>query len=121
MDIHFKGTRYEPTAEILAQVEKQLGAVAKFFGEESDAASAHVELEQAVGKQNKGDIWRAEINIDLKGERFRAESMKTKLDHAITTATRDIGREIRRARQKEQHLFKRGGAVVKSFMQGFGK
>lgn len=121
MHIQFKGTRYEPTAEILAQVEKQLGAVAKFFGEESDAATAHVELEQAVGGQSKGDIWRAEINIDLKGERFRAESTKAKLDHAVTTATRDIGREIRRARQKDQHLFKQGGAAVKGFLRGFGK
>ncbi len=121
MNITFKGTRYEPTPEILAQANRQLAAVGKFLGKDEAAATAHVELEQAVGGQNKGDIWRAEIQIDHEGARFRAESTKAKLDHAITTATRDIGREIRRAKQKDQHLFKRGGAAVKSFMQGFGK
>lgn len=121
MDINFKGTRYEPTPEILAQAERQLKAVAKFLGADEASAKAHVELEQAVGGQSKGDIWRAEINIDHEGERFRAESVKAKLDHAVTTATRDIGREIRRARKKNQDMFRKGSATMKSFLQGWGK
>jgi len=121
MNITYKGTRYEPTPEILAQTERQLTAVAKFFGEDSAAAVAHVELEQAVGNQNKGDIWRAEVTINHGNDQFRAESTKAKLDHAITTATRDIGREVRRSREKNQDLFRKGHSRVKQFLQGFGK
>lgn len=121
MDITFKGTRYEPTPEILAQVGKQLRAVEKFIDESRSKALASVELGEAVGNQRKGDIWRAEITIDHEGAQYRAESMKAKLDHAITTAVRDISGEVRRAGKKAKDAKRKGGSIVKSFLQGWGK
>lgn len=121
MEITFKGTRYEPTPEILTQVEQQLGSVEKLIDESKSTALALVELSEAVGNQRKGDIWRAEVTIDHAGMQFRAESVKAKLDHAVTTVVRDIAQQIRRTNTKSEHLLKRGGAAVKSFMRGLGR
>ena len=121
MDIQFKNTRYEPTPEFVAQVTKKIEALARFVDESTSTAHATIELEQAIGGKQQGDIWRAELMIVQEGVRFRAESTKAKLDHAVTTVVRDVGQELRRAKGKGQTLFKKGGAQVKAFLRGFGK
>jgi ribosome-associated translation inhibitor RaiA len=78
-----------------------------------------VHLERAVGSKKQGDVWRAEVTIDHEGSRFQAESTKAKLDHAVTTAIRDLKEKLRRVHKKEEDFFRKGGAVVKSFLRGF--
>lgn len=119
MDITFKGTRYEPTPEIVADLTERVSALDRFLPKESDARAA-VELERAVGGQNKGDIWRAEINVTYESVLYRAESTKTKLENAITTALRDVAREMARAHKKQQDLKRKGSGAIKSFLRGFG-
>ena len=119
MDIQFKATKYEPTAEVINDATKKVRALERFLGNDHIEAKAFVELERAVGGKKNGDVWRAEFNIDLKGARYRAESTKAKLDHAVTTVVRDVGRELARARKKDHYLVRKGGAVVKSFLRGF--
>lgn len=121
MNIHFKGTRYEPTEDIIAHATSKIEPLAKFINEENSEALAFIELDRAVGNQQQGDVWRAELTITHEGNRFRAESTKAKLDHAITTVARDVSRELRRAKAKDETLFKKGGAVVKGFLRGFRK
>ncbi len=121
MELRVKGTRYEPTPEILLQVEKQMQPLGRFLGKDYTEALASLELSQEVGGQQKGDIWRAELTIDHEGKQFRAVSTKAKLAHAITTVARDVGRELRRAKEKDQTLFKRGTAAVKGFVRGFSQ
>ena len=121
MDIQFKGTRYEPTPDIIEQATKQIAPLARFLGNDFTIARASMELERAVGGKNNGDIWRAELNIDHEGRRYRAESTKAKLSHAITTVARDVGQELRRARAKDHHMFRKGASAVKDFIRGFNK
>ncbi len=118
MDIQYKGTKYEPTEDIIAQAEKQIQGLEKFAEE---GARAELELEQAVGGKNKGDIWRAELNIITPTARFRAESLKAKLPHALTTVVRDVARELRRAKGKNQNLLRKGQSAVKDLLQGFSR
>lgn len=119
MELRIKGTRYEPTAEILAQVGKQIEPLGRFLGADYTEALGELELERAVGSKGKGDIWRAELTITHEGRQFRAESTKAKLSHAITTVARDMKRELTRARTKDTDLLKKGGAAVKGLLRGF--
>lgn len=121
MDIQFKGTRYDPTPQVINDATKKIQALARFIDESQSSAHAFLELEQAVGSKQQGDIWRAELMIAHAGNQFRAESTKAKLDHAVTTIVRDMGRELRRAKKKEQILVRKGGATIKSFLRGFGR
>jgi ribosome-associated translation inhibitor RaiA len=119
MDIKFKGTKYEPTPEIIDQVNVKVGALDRFLGGAETSAKAVIELERAVGGKRQGDVWRAELTIDHDGKTVRAESTKAKLDHAITTVVRDVARELGRANKHDHDLFRKGGAAVKSFLRGF--
>lgn len=121
MDIQIKGTKYEPTPEVIRHATKQMSGLKKFFRHESGEVRAYLELERAVGSMQKGDVWRAELNVDVGGERYRAESTKVKLDHAITTAVHDVSRELARAKKKDHDFVRKGGAAVKSFLRGFKK
>lgn len=121
MDIQFKGTKYEPTTEIIKHAKSKIVPLEKFIDESTSAALAFIEFERAVGSKQQGDVWRAELTITQEGKRFRAESTKAKLDHAITTVARDVGRELRRAKGKNEALFKKGSATVKALLRGFKK
>jgi ribosome-associated translation inhibitor RaiA len=118
MELALKGTRYEPTSEIEAQARKQVGGLSRFAN--GGEARAELELERAVGGTHKGDIWRAELMVITPTARYRAESTKAKLPHAITTVVRDVGREMSRAKQKEHRFFRKGSAAVKGILRGFG-
>jgi ribosomal subunit interface protein len=120
MQIRLKGTKYEPTAEMTAQVEEKVGALARFIDESSAQAYASVELERAVGGMRNGDIWRAEVQITHESGDFRAESTKAKLDHALTTVVRDVARELSRAHKKRQVAARKRNGAMKSLLRGFG-
>lgn len=121
MDIQIKGTKYEPTPEVIRHTTKQVSRLQKFFRHASGEVRAYMELERAVGSMQKGDVWRAELNVDVGGERYRAESTKVKLDHAVTTVVHDVERELARAKKKDHDFVRKGGAAVKSFLRGFRK
>lgn len=104
-----------------AMVEEKVGALARFIDEGTAQAYASVELELAVGNQNKGDVWRAELQITHESGDFRAESTKAKLDHALTTVVRDVARELSRAHKKRERLSRKRNGVMKSLLRGFGK
>ncbi len=119
MEISLKHTHCEPDPKITEETVAKLRKLERFLPNH-EAALAKIELERAVGGQQKGDIWRAEITVTHHGEQYRAESTKTKLDHAVTTVLRDISGEMRRAGEKRKRDERRGGFDVKSLLQGFG-
>lgn len=119
MELKIKGTRYDPTPEILEQAHAQIEPLGKFLGNDYTEALATLELERAVGSKGKGDVWRAELTLSHEGRVYRAESMKAKLSHAVTTVARDMKRELSRERLKNTVLVKKGGAAVKNLLRGF--
>lgn len=120
MQIRIKGTKYEPTKEMMEMVEEKVGALARFIDESTAQAYASVELERAVGGMKNGDIWRAELQITHESGDFRAESTKAKLDHAITTVIRDVAREVTRAHKKRLVAARKRNGTIKSLLRGFG-
>lgn len=105
---------------MVAQVNEKVLGLARFVDESRAEAYASVELECAVGGVNKGDIWRAELQITHESGEFRAESTKAKLDHALTTVVRDVARELGRAHKKAQAAARKRSSVMKSLLRGFG-
>lgn len=116
MELALKGTKYRPTPEIREQALRQATTLGKLVRRDAEAR-AMLELERAVGGQKKGDIWRAELTVTVGAKRFRAESMKAKLDHAITTVMRDVSGELRRAKAKAAASVKRGGVKGKRVLR----
>ena len=119
MDIQFKGTNYEPTAELLERMTKKLGSVERYLGSEADAAQMFVELAKDTNHHQTGDIWRAEMNITVTGTFYRATAVRDTMENAIDSAIAEVKKEIERGRKKGHSLTKRGGNMLKSLMRGF--
>lgn len=120
MQIHFKGTNYEITPEASTHVVKKLNGLAKHLGKGKDDAFAYVDLGKETEAHQNGRIWYADINLEWEGQRFYAKALEETLENAVDRAVNEMKSAVHTARKREQSLTRRGGAVFKSFIQGFG-
>jgi len=117
MQIIFKKKDFTITPAIESYVEKKMETLEKFFksfGEEKRIIE--VELGKSTGKQKSGNIFRAEININLGGKMFRAESEQADIYAAIDEMRDDLEQEIKKFKEKKGTIFIRGArSIAKKF------
>lgn len=114
MQIIFKKKDFEITPSIQDYVQKKMETLEKFlksFGEEKMIAD--VELGKSTGRQKSGEIFRAEINLNLGGKMFRAESEQEDLLAAIDEVRDDLEQEIKKFKEKKETVFIRGARSLK--------
>jgi ribosomal subunit interface protein len=83
----------------------------KSFGDQKRIIE--VELGKVTTRQRTGDIFRAEINLNLGGKMFRAESEQADLFSAIDETRDDLEQEIKKFKEKEETIFMRGARSLK--------
>jgi ribosomal subunit interface protein len=120
--INIKATNLELTAELRNHVEEKISAIEKFMSLTADETPiVDVEVEKKYGEHhNQGEIYRAEINLQYKGEFFRTESKKEDIKVAVNDAQDDMVRRVRKTREKKSDIFKRGSKSIKRMLK-FGK
>ena len=116
--VNTKATNITLTPEIEDRLEKKLHALEKFISEGSNCV-CDVELEKVTGSQT-GKIYRAEINFEVDGRLFRAEATEESIEVAIDRVKNELKRELRKARDKEKSLLRRGSQRIKDMLR-FGK
>lgn len=121
MQIHFKSTNYEMTPEASAHATKKLHGLAKHLGSGKDTAFAYVDLGKETEAHQNGRIWYADINLEWQGQRFYTKAVEETLEYAIDRAVNEMKNEILSTRTRAQSLSRRGGAMLKSLLQGFGR
>lgn len=120
MEILFKGTNnYDLPHAVSEFARTKIGGLKKYIKRDDEEARAYVELGKETDAHQAGRIWRAEINFDIKGERFRAVALEESIEVAIDRAVNELGSELSRARERKQVLTRRGGATLKSMLRGF--
>jgi len=119
MHINIKATNIELTSEISEYTEKRLRSLDKLIDPEDTTALCDVEIGRTTKHHQRGNIFRAEINVTIKGGQFRAVSEKETLYDAIDTAKDDMMRELRRSKQKHRRLLKKSGVRFKNLMRRF--
>lgn len=117
MQIHFKGTNYELPANISALAKRKVDGLTKYLGKDKENARAYVDLGKETEAHQNGNIWRADINFDVDGNRFYAKAVEDSIEKAIDVAVRELGSELRTARKRQQSLVKKGGSIIKSLMR----
>jgi len=114
MQIIFKKKDFEITPSIQDYVQKKMETLERFlksFGDEK--MIAEVELGKSTGRQKSGEIFRAEINLNLGGKMFRAESEQDDLLAAIDEVRDDLEQEIKKFKEKKETIFIRGARSLK--------
>lgn len=100
-------------------VEKRLRKVESLVKPAEDEV-ARVEIGKITAHHGKGDVFRAEINIQYAGELHRAVSEKDDLYAAIDDARDEMVREIKSKKGKGETLFRKGARSIKNMLR-FGR
>jgi ribosomal subunit interface protein len=113
---NIKATNMELTSAISDYVNRRLAAIDKFV-KEGEMVS-YVEVGKTTNHHKQGDVFKAEFNIEILGNKFYTVSEKEDLYTAIDDAKEEIIRQITKNKDRKQTLFKRGATSVKKMLKG---
>lgn len=119
MYIKIKGTQIDITDAIYDYIHKKLSGFEKFL---SDGSKIEVEVAKTTNHHHHGDIFKAEININIKGKFHRAVSQKADLYSAIDEARDEMFNILSSNKDRKQTLWKKGAQKIKNITKGiFGR
>lgn len=114
MKINLKAKNIELTPEIKDYAQKRLNYFDKFIKKvDPQSIICDVELEKVIGDQQKGDVFRAEINLEIAGKFYRGEDRSENIFSAVDSVKDQVAREIKRTKEKKVDLMRRGGRSIK--------
>ena len=120
MHITIKTTHHELNLATRELIEEKFSALERLIGNFGSLATLACEIEESIAVERAGAKYRAEGNLSVDGNLFRAEATGNTLEGAIDRVRDDIMRELRHTRGKERGLLKRGGAALKRMLR-FGR
>lgn len=101
MQANIKSTNFELTQALTEYIEKKLGMLDKYLGEVKPIA-CDVEVELMTRHHVKGDIFRAEINLEVPGELLRIEKSEPDMYKAIEKVKDHLAQMIVKYKEKKQ-------------------
>lgn len=116
--VNIKATNIKLTEETGSYIKKKLDSILKLIGDEDTEALFEVEIGQTTRHHKSGDIFRAEIRLNVDGKTFYASSEKDALFTAIDDVKNEIKNRVSSYKTKKETLFKRGGKKIKKLMKG---
>ena len=99
MNIKIKSTRLELTPAIRDYFQAKMDMIEKYLGE-IKIINCDVEIEKAVGSQHKGEIFRAEVNLQVPGKLLRVERTESDLYKAIDKVKDHLELVIKKYKEK---------------------
>lgn len=120
MEIQIKATNLNLTDSIKEYLHKRLNALDKLIDPEDTSVFCAVEVEKTNAHNKAPDMYRSEINPHIAGHDFRAEASEGRLFDAIDETKNQMSKELRRNKDKQIRNFRRGGAIIKNLLRGFG-
>lgn len=120
MNIHVKTKNLTITPDIQDYLDKKIESLDKLIDPFDTSVSCQVELGRASSHHKSGDIFRAEINLQMEGKQFRAVSEHETLMAAMDEAKDEILQELKSYKSKRTTLVRRGGAAIKNMIKGIG-
>ena len=118
--VNIKATNYELTADIREYIDHQISKFQKFLPKGTEETILDVEIGKTTEHHTNGPVFRAEFNMEYKGQFLRSESTQENVKSAIDIASDEMSRQIRKNKERKNDLFKKGSQKVKSWMK-FGK
>lgn len=101
MQIKIKATQLELTDSIKSYIQEKMDMLDKYLGD-IKVINCDFEIEKTKSNQNKGKIFRAEVNLNLQGEMIRVEKTADDLYKAIEKVKDHLPRSIKRYKEKRR-------------------
>jgi ribosomal subunit interface protein len=118
MKFDIKSTGIALTPAIRSFVDEKLSHLDRFIDRNDQAIRAHIEIGKSTKHHQKGDFFRAEINLEVSGTVLRVVNESADLYAAIDLAQNAMREEITSWRGKEKTLFRRGARAIKNLLKG---
>lgn len=106
MNIRIKSTHLELSEALENYIEEKMGMIEKYLGD-TPVINCDFEIEKAVGGQHKGEIFRAEVNLQVPHELLRIEKTEADMYKAIDKVKDHL--ELIIKKYKEKLIDKRRG------------
>ncbi|GAI95750.1 unnamed protein product [marine sediment metagenome] len=118
MKIIIRTTNLELLPRIEEYIHQKIGGVDKLLDDmDREVIEARVEIGKITKAQQKGDIFRAEVNLTLPGRLLRIEAEEVDLQTAIDRVKQGLQREIKKYRGKKEAKYKRGARKAKRLIR----
>jgi ribosomal subunit interface protein len=118
---NIKATNIELTPAISSYVEDKLTYLTKYLASQADSAVADIEIGKTTGHHKNGEVYLAEINLEVAGESYYVRVEKDDLYAAIDVMKDKMVEELRRAHSRKNSLLRRGGRAIKNMLLGWNK
>ena len=123
MKIDIKATNLDLTPSIITYINEKVGSLEKFINISEDVkdgethpVEAFVEIARTTKHHKHGDVLRAEINLKIKGELFRAEAKDWDIRVALDAAKDLMKIQLTEDKDKKQTQIKKGARRFKRLM-----
>ena len=116
MKIDLKTKNFEITPSIKTYLQEKMDSLDKFLPND-ESIFADVELAKTTKHHQKGDIFMAEINLNLPGRLIRVVSEEWDLRVAIDAAKDNLRREITGNKERVASLYRRGARLLKRLLR----
>lgn len=113
MQIQIKTTNIELTPAIEEYIHQKIGSLEKFIG--ANYYKIFAEIGKTTQHHKSGDVFRAEINIDLPGKLIRSEAEEWDLRVAIDRVKDQLQQELKKYKEYQDTQYKRGARLAKVF------
>ncbi len=100
MDINIKSTKIRLTPDIKDYIQKKMDSLEKYLGSWK-VMEAHFEVGRTTGHHQKGEIFRAELNMLLPHKLLRVEKTEKELFKAIDKVRDHMEVVIKRFKEKK--------------------
>ena len=112
MRVDIKAKNIKLTSTIKDYIWGKMDMLEKYLGD-IQVIHADFEVELTTSHHQKGNIFRAEVNLDLAGKLLRVEKTEKDLYKAIDKVKDHLARSIRRYKQKRIDRKKKGSETDK--------
>lgn len=125
MRLLIKATNFSLTPSLRQYIERKIGQLDRFLlriaphkDEELSGKRDPIEVRVEIGKPSKrhrrGNVYYAEVNVDLPGRMLRAESSQWDMRRAIDEAKNEIEGELKRHTEKQRTRSRVGARAAKN-------
>lgn len=104
MKISIKGTNIDLTPALKEYATENINTLDKFH---NNIIEARIELEKTTNHHQKGEIYRAEVNLKVPGDLIRVEKTAEDINSAVEMAKDALKKTLRRHKEKEQERNKK--------------
>lgn len=105
------------TPDIEEYITNKVTSVEKFLHVlPEDHVLAECEISRST-HHKKGEVFRMEINLTVKGKLYRSEMVSDDVRGSIDGAKDQIERQVRRSKTKRFELFEKGARIIKNILR----